>query len=103
MEDKKSPTGQGKGNRIGNKDKKFKRQLQIISESWETKPGTMLEIALRNGIERANVCRYVATLRKSCRIYFIGKGYCSISKHKAGIYTTNYYLFIELTGGQNNG
>ena len=103
MDDKKSPTGQGKGNRISNKDKKFRRQLQIVSESWATLPGTMLEIAHRNGIERANVCRYVAALRKSERIYFIGKGYCSISKHLAGFYTTDYNFFIELTGGQNNG
>ncbi|MCB9016128.1 MAG: hypothetical protein H6541_10065 [Lentimicrobiaceae bacterium] len=99
----KSPTGQGKGSRIINKDKKFSRQIQTVTESWAKLPGTMLEIAHRNNIERANVCRYVSALRKSERIYFIGKGYCSVSKHIAGFYTTDYDLFIELTGGQNNG
>jgi len=50
---------------------------------------TMKMVAVKLGFDRANICRYVATLRKSNSIYFVKWGICEITKHRAGFYTTN--------------
>jgi hypothetical protein len=57
---------------------------------------TMKTIAVKLGIDRANVCRYVATLRKSNRIQFVKKGICPITKCSGvGFYTTNPEYFVK--------
>jgi hypothetical protein len=105
MGNKKSPTGQGKGIESGirqDKGNKFSRQLQIVVTAFELQPSTMLEVSVSTGILRANICRYVAALRNQGRIFLIGKGLCSISKHRAGYYTTDLHDFILTMEAQEN-
>jgi len=66
-----------------------KNQLKIVSEAFSEAPATMLMIARRTGIERASICRYVATMRKNDSIFFVRKGFCAITKHTANYLTTN--------------
>jgi hypothetical protein len=66
-----------------------KSQLLKVSEAYGKGPATMLMIARATGIERAGVCRYVATLRKADQIYFVRKGLCPITRHAANFLTTN--------------
>lgn len=51
-------------------------------------PKTMLQVATETGILRANICRYVASFQKDNKIWLVKKGICSISKCRAGFYTT---------------
>lgn len=66
-----------------------KNQLKIVSEAFSEAPATMLMIARRTGIERASICRYVATMRKNDRIFFVRKGFCAITRHAASYLSTN--------------
>lgn len=77
-------------------DRKYKAQMQKVFLSLYKKPKTMLMVSLETGVLRANICRYVAEWeRKDCiRIY--RKGYCPITKHRAGFYTTNPELFSTI-------
>jgi hypothetical protein len=71
------------------KSKRYVTQLQAIHKSFFSKPKTMLMTAYETGIERAGICWYCRTLRKAGVIFLVKKGYCSVSKHMAGFYTTN--------------
>jgi len=73
---------------------KHKAQLKRVYNAFKV-PGSMLEIACRTGIERANICWYVRSLRKRNRIQLIEKGYCSITKQLVGIYSTDEALFCS--------
>ena len=53
----------------------------------------MLMLSVETGILRANICRYVAKLRKQNSIRIVQKSICPISKRRAGYYTTNTELF----------
>lgn len=64
-------------------------QLKTVSDAFADTPATMLMIARRTGIERASICRYVATMRKSDRIFFVKKGLCAITRHAANYLSTN--------------
>ncbi|NOZ35656.1 MAG: hypothetical protein GXO80_10210 [Chlorobi bacterium] len=78
-----TPFSQGKDN-----------QINIVYKVFQTgTPKTMLQVSKETGIERANICRYVAEFRKQDNIQVVRKGICSISKHRAGYYTTNKDLF----------
>jgi hypothetical protein len=66
-----------------------KNQLKIVSDAFAEAPATMLMIARRTGIERASICRYVATMRKADQIFHVRKGLCPITRHKANFLTTN--------------
>ena len=69
-------------------------QIYIVYKAFQTEtPKTMLQVSKETGIERANICRYVAIFRKQGNIQLLYKGICSISKHHAGFYTTNKDLF----------
>lgn len=76
----------GSGN---GKDKKISGQERKTFQAFYSQPKTMLMVSVETGIERANICRYVATLRKQGRIFLVRNGICSISKHNAGYLTTN--------------
>ncbi len=67
------------------------RQSQIVNvaEAFRKSPATMLMIARQTGIERANICRYVAEMRKADRIFLVRKGLCPITRHTANFLTTN--------------
>jgi hypothetical protein len=71
------------------KDKALSNQFKVIHKSFYNAPKTMLMASKETGILRANICRYVATLRKSKKIAEVKKGFCEVTKHKAGFLTTN--------------
>ena len=75
------------------KDKHYQTQMQVVFDALLKQPKTMLMVSNETGILRANICRYVARLRKQNSIRMLQKTICSISKHRAGYYTTNTELF----------
>jgi len=66
-----------------------KNQFQAIKNAFEGKSKTMLMVARITGIERANVCRFVSMMERKGQIYFVRFGFCSVSNHRAGFYTTS--------------
>ncbi len=76
-------------------------QFKIIFQAFYNQPKTMLMVAVETGILRANICRYVAELQKQNRISIVRKGFCPISKHRAGFYTTNPELFPSIVEPSN--
>lgn len=80
---------------LHSKDKHFEAQIHQVIEVFNERPFTMLEVSHRTGIERANICRYIATLRKENKIQLVKKTFCSITKHRAGFYTTNKSMFVQ--------
>lgn len=77
------------------KDNHYHAQIQQVIEVFQEKPLTMLEVSHRTGIERANICRYIATLRKENKIQLVKKTFCPITKHRAGFYTTDKSAFVQ--------
>jgi len=75
------------------KDTYFATQFKATFEGFYKQPQTMKELSIVTGIDRANVCRYVRTLRKENRIAVYKKANCSITKHLANYYTTDPSLF----------
>lgn len=74
-------------------NKKFRTQAKIVFNSFFYKPQTMKEVEVKTKIDRAGICRYVATFRKQNKIAVLKTVYCSITKHKAYLLTTNPELF----------
>ena len=73
-------------------------QLQRVYSTLFARPMTMYEVALITGIERANVCRYVAELRKCNNIAVVRLGICPITRHdRVQFLTTNPALFPQET------
>jgi len=90
MRNKKSPSGQdGASSQSKHKDTYSRTQLHKVFMAFHSEPKTMLMVAIETGIERAGVCRYVATLRKWDRITLAGRKLCPITKHRACYYTTD--------------
>lgn len=73
---------------VTRKDKHFQAQFSRIYNGF-FQPKTMKELSIITGIDRANICRYVRTMRKAGTIAVVRKRYCSITKHLAGVYTTD--------------
>ena len=74
-------------------DNTFKAQLDIVYKTFYKKPQTMKMVEVDTGIDRANICRYVRTLRNSDKIAIVKTELCLITKHRAGYLTTNPELF----------
>ena len=71
-------------------------QLQKVYSTLFVRPMTRLEVAQLTGIERANVCRYVAELRKQNSVEVVRFGICPITKYnKVQFLTTNPELFPQ--------
>jgi|AntRauTorckE5430_2_1112549.scaffolds.fasta_scaffold48968_2 hypothetical protein len=71
-------------------DKETKQaQTKRVFDHWHLHPSTMKECSVATGVMRENICRYVKGLRESKKVYLIDKRKCTITKHRAGIYTTN--------------
>lgn len=89
--------------------KHLETQFQQIVEVLRERPLTMLQASQLTKIERAAVCRYIATLRKGDRVQVVRIGLCPITKHRAGFYTTNPLFYskcsnqLSLFGGRENG
>ena len=65
-------------------------QFQQTQIAFFSQPVTMMQAAKSVGIDRANVCRYVATLRKEGAIWLIRKGICPVTRWTGvGFYSTN--------------
>lgn len=76
-----------------NKDNHFGKQLKAVYESLFNEPKTMLMADKDTGVNRANICRYIDTLKKSELVYLVKKDKCKISHYTAGYYTTNPKYF----------
>ncbi len=70
-------------------DNHFQDQFNIIYDGFFTQPLTMKELSVQTGIDRANICWYCRTMRKSKQLAVVKKSICSITKHAANKYTTN--------------
>jgi hypothetical protein len=79
----------------------FQAQAKRVFAAFYRHPKTMLMVSVETGIERANLCRYVAEWEKQNRICIVRKGICPISKHRAGFYTTNPELFPPIVEPSN--
>lgn len=77
------------------KDKHFEAQMTKVFSAFKRKPSTMLMVSVETGILRANICRYVAKWQKRDKIHLINQGFCPITKHRAGYYTTDTNLFSQ--------
>ena len=71
------------------------QMVKTYNAFYSDTPKTMLQVSLETGILRANICRYVSIFRKTERITLIKKGICSISKHRAGFYSTKVEVYDE--------
>lgn len=89
---KHNPNAFLKHNRQG-KDKRFQTQFETVYKALHDKPKTMLMVAEETGIYRANICRFVATLRKLHKVAVVTLKRCQITKHTAGYLTTDPLLF----------
>ena len=85
---KKSPPI-GKLNLQGKDTQKIHNQVRKVTIAFSGVPKTMLQVSIETGIFRANLCRYVAVMKKQETIFLIKKDICLISKHRAGFYTTD--------------
>ena len=83
------------------KDTHFQAQMQRVFAALYRQPKTMLMVSIETGILRANICRYVAKWEKENRICIVRKGFCPISKHRAGFYTTNTDLPLPIAEPSN--
>ena len=57
------------------------------------KSQTMKQVSVSLGIDRANITRYCAKLRKTKSVAYLKKVICPITKHWAFLVTTNPQLF----------
>lgn len=80
---------------LNNFDHDNNNQLAIVYNAFYHGPKTMYEVDVETGIERANICRYVSTLRESDRIFVVGKRRCKVSGHYAFELSTNPELKPE--------
>jgi len=70
-----------------------KNQAPRVFKTFFDEPKTMKEVELDTNIDRAHICRYVATFLKENRIAFLHDRKCRASGSLAGAYTTNPELF----------
>lgn len=70
------------------KDKTLTQRIRVYNAFFEA-PKTMLMVSDETGIFRANICRFIASLRKNDKVAEVKKDLCKISKHRAGFLTTN--------------
>ena len=71
------------------KDKHFQAQMKRVFKAFSEQPKTMLMVSVETKVLRANICRYVARWQRENSIAIVRKGFCPISKHRAGFYIVN--------------
>jgi hypothetical protein len=64
-------------------------QFKQVYESFYATPSTMMEVAKRVGIDRANICWYCRDFRNNGYFFVIRQRICSITNHRAQELTTN--------------
>ena len=75
------------------KDTRFVTQFRTVYHLFQQQPQTMLQVSIKSGILRANICRYIADMEQKGIIQIIKTGRCPFSKHSAGFYSTDKALF----------
>ena len=79
----------GATNETSRKDTKL-YQLQQTQIAFFSQPITMMQAARQVNTDRANTCRYVATMRKENAIWLVRRGVCPVTRaDNVGFYTTN--------------
>ena len=78
-------TNQQSPNSEHNKDSQYQR----VFEALQHKPATRKELSVLLNIDRANICGYIATLRKFDRVWTVRIRMCRITKHIAEELTCN--------------
>lgn len=91
--DKRPAVGQQGRIETHREDTVSRTQLQIVRENFSISPRTRLMVARETGIERANICRYVAMLDEDGLIQVNRKGFCRETGHRAEYLTTDQKLF----------
>lgn len=71
---------------------KYNFQKKQVFDCFYNGCYTMKEVDVKTSIMRENLCRYVAELKNDNLIYPIRKRICTVTKHLATEYTTNYSL-----------
>ncbi|MCL1973508.1 MAG: hypothetical protein FWG54_01665 [Bacteroidetes bacterium] len=71
----------------------FEQQTKTVFQCFQESPKTMKQVDRETGIDRANVCRYVAELTRLGQIQVIRKGICPITHNPANFYSTDKRLF----------
>lgn len=90
----KKPRNNGRKSLIDNrlKDTRIPQKLRVLLALSSTiNPLTMLMVAKRTDIERANICRYFRVLKRGGKIEFVKFGLCHVTKNRAGFYTATKY------------
>lgn len=77
-------------------DKHFQAQMKRVFKAFSEQPKTMLMVSVETKVLRANICRYVAQWQREDSIAVVRKGFCLISKHRAGFYSTNSEFLFNL-------
>lgn len=73
----------------------FANQQERVYYQFLLRPQTMLQCSLETGIMRANICRYVAEMRKQGVIQCVAVRHDVNTGFKAGVYTTDKALFRQ--------
>lgn len=68
-------------------------QYERVFRALHERPRTMLDLFFATGILRANVCRYVALMKKRGEVQELYKARDRYTKHMAGYYSTDKRLF----------
>lgn len=67
-------------------------QLQRTYHSFKERPKTRMQVSWETGINRANICWYVADLLKAKKIAVIKIDRCPVTKYKAQFLSTDIHL-----------
>lgn len=80
------------------KNQSWNEQFYKLDIEFKKGAFTMKTVSVKTGIDRANICRYIAKRRKQNKIYLVKYGICPITKTGGvGFYTTN----VELNNSLN--
>lgn len=75
------------------KDKKILQQIALTDQQFYSVPQSMKMLSISTGIDRSNICRYVAKFQKLNKIAVYKRAVCAITKRVVNFYTTNPELF----------
>jgi hypothetical protein len=84
----KIPTS-GNSLNLQGKDNHFEIQKARVFQSFYTVPKTMKECDKEVGVMRESICWFCRDFRKANTLYVVGKRLCSVTRHRANVYSTN--------------
>jgi hypothetical protein len=78
------------------KKQSWERQYKRLDIAFLKGIFTMKTISIKTGIDRANICRYIANRRQQNKVFLVKKDVCPITKVKnVGFYTTDFDLYCQ--------